>query len=55
MKFGILHFNPRGFSFVKLWSLPPLGVISSSSQTRTRLLNWSFEVVVTPCFVSMFS
>jgi hypothetical protein len=31
MKSGLLRFNPRGCSFVTLWSLPPLGVISSSS------------------------
>jgi hypothetical protein len=31
MKFGLLHFNPRGCSFVTLWSLPPLEVISKSS------------------------
>jgi hypothetical protein len=31
MKFGLLRFNPRGYSFVTLWSLPSLGVISSSS------------------------
>jgi hypothetical protein len=55
MKFGLWRFNPRGCSFVTLWSLPLLGVISSSSQTRTRLLNYSFELVVTPSFMSMFS
>jgi hypothetical protein len=55
MKSDLLHFNPRGCSFITLWSLPPLGVISSSSQTRTRLLNCSFELVVTPSFMSMFS
>jgi hypothetical protein len=55
MKSGLLRFNPRGCSFVKLQSLPPLGVISSSSQTRTGLLNYSFELVVTPSFMSMFS
>jgi hypothetical protein len=31
MKFGLLHFNPRGCSYVALRSLPPLEVISSSS------------------------
>jgi hypothetical protein len=31
MKSGLLRFNPRGCSFVKLRSLPPLGVTSSSS------------------------
>jgi hypothetical protein len=55
MKFGLLHFNPRGCSFVTLRSLPPLGVILSSSQTRTGLLNCSFELVVTLSFMSMFS
>jgi hypothetical protein len=55
MKFGLLRFNPRRCSFVTLRSLPPLGVISSSSQTRTRLLNCSFELVVTLSFMSMFS
>jgi hypothetical protein len=37
------------------WSLPPLEVISSSSWTRTRLRNCSFELVVNPSFMSMFS
>jgi hypothetical protein len=55
MKFGLLRFNPRGCSFVTLRSLPPLGVISSCSRTRTGLLNCSFEFVVTPFFMSMFS
>jgi hypothetical protein len=55
MKFGLLHFNPQGCSFVALRSLPPLEVISSSSWTRTRLLNCSFELVVNPSFMSMFS
>jgi hypothetical protein len=31
MKFNLLRFNPRGWSFVTLRSLLPLGVISSSS------------------------
>jgi hypothetical protein len=31
MKSDLLRFNPRGCSFVTLQSLPPLGVISSSS------------------------
>jgi hypothetical protein len=53
-KSGLLRFNPRG-SFVTLRSLPPLEVISSSSSTRTRLLNCSFELVVNPSFMSMFS
>jgi hypothetical protein len=35
--------------------LPPFGVISSCSQTRTRILNYSFELVVTPSFMFMFS
>jgi hypothetical protein len=34
MNSGLLCFNPRGCSFVTLWSLPPLEVISSSSWTR---------------------
>jgi hypothetical protein len=55
MKFSLLRFNPRGRSFVTLRSLPPLGVISSCSQTRTGLLNCSFELVATPSFMSMFS
>jgi hypothetical protein len=55
MKFGFLHFNPQGCSFVTLRSLPPLEVISSSSWTRTRLRNLSFELVVNPSFMSMFS
>jgi hypothetical protein len=42
MKFGLLRFNPRGCSFVELWSSPPLEVISSSSWTRTRLRKCSF-------------
>jgi hypothetical protein len=54
MKFGILRFNPRGCSFVTFRSLRPLGVISTSSQTWTRLLNCSFELVA-PSFMSMFS
>jgi hypothetical protein len=29
MKFGLLHFNPHGCSFVTLQSFTPLGVISS--------------------------
>jgi hypothetical protein len=41
--------------FVTLRSLPPLEVISSSSWTRTRLRNCSFELVVNPSFMSMFS
>jgi hypothetical protein len=32
-----------------------LGVISSSSYTRARLINCSFELVVNPSFMSMFS
>jgi hypothetical protein len=55
MKFCLLRFNPQGYSFVTLRSLPPLEVISSSSWTRTRLLNCFFELVVNPCFMSMFS
>jgi hypothetical protein len=52
---GLLRFNPRGCSFVTLWSLPPLEVILSSSWTRTRLRNCSFELVMNPSFMSMFS
>jgi hypothetical protein len=52
MKSGLLHFNPQGCSFVTLWSLPPLGVISSCTWTRTGLLICSFELVVTPSFLS---
>jgi hypothetical protein len=55
MKFGLLRFNPGGCSFVTLRSLAPLGVISSCSRTRMRLLNYSFELFVTPSFMSMFS
>jgi hypothetical protein len=55
MKFGILRFNPRGCSFVELRSLPPLEVVSSNSWTRTRLRKCSFELVVNPFFMSMFS
>jgi hypothetical protein len=55
MKFGLLRFNPRGCSFIALRSLPPLEVFSSSSWTRTRLRNCSFELVVNPSFMFMFS
>jgi hypothetical protein len=55
MKFSLLRFNPRGCSFVTLWSSPPLEMISSSSWTRTRLCNCSFELVVNPSFISTFS
>jgi hypothetical protein len=55
MKSSLLGFNPRGCSFVTLQSLSPLGVISSSSQTRMGLLNFSFEIVVSLSFMSMFS
>jgi hypothetical protein len=55
MKSGLLRFNPRGCSFVTLRSLPPLGLITSSSKTRTRLLNCSFELVVNLSFMSLFS
>jgi hypothetical protein len=55
MKFGLLRFNPRGCSYVTLWSSPHLGVISSCSRTRTGHLICSFELVVTPSFVSIFS
>jgi hypothetical protein len=55
MKSGLLRFNPRGCYFVTLWFLPPLEVISSSSWTQTRLRNCSFELLVNPSFMSMFS
>jgi hypothetical protein len=55
MKFGLLCFNPWGCSFVTLWSLPPLEVISSSSWTRTRLRKCSYELVANPSFMSTFS
>jgi hypothetical protein len=55
MTFGLLRFTPRGCSFVALRSLPPLEVTSSSSWTRSRLLNCSFELVVNSSFMSMFS
>jgi hypothetical protein len=55
MKFGLLRFNPRGCSYVALRSLPSLEVILSSSWTRTRLRKCSFELVVNPSFMSMFS
>jgi hypothetical protein len=55
IKFGLLRFNPQGCSYVALRSLPPLEVISSSSWTRTRLRKCSFELVVNPSFMSMFS
>jgi hypothetical protein len=55
MKSGILCFNPRGCSYVALRSLPPLELISSCSWTRTRLRKCSFELVVNPSFMSMFS
>jgi hypothetical protein len=45
MKFGLLRFNLRGCSYVALLSSPPLKEISSSS----------FELVVNPSFMSMFS
>jgi hypothetical protein len=55
MKFDLLRFNLQGCSFVTLRSLPPLEIISSSSCTRTRLRNCSFELVVNPSFMFMFS
>jgi hypothetical protein len=55
MKSGLLRFNPRGYSFVSLRSLPPLEVISSSSWTQTRIRKYSFELVVNPSFMSMLS
>jgi hypothetical protein len=55
MKSSLLRFNPRGCSFVTLRSLPPLEVISSSSWTRTRLLNYSFELVVNPSLCPCFA
>jgi hypothetical protein len=44
-----------GVFLVALRSLPQLEVISSSSWTRTRLRKCSFELVVNPSFMSMFS
>jgi hypothetical protein len=55
MMFGLLRFNPRGCLYVTHRSLPPLGVISSCYRTRTGLLSYSFELVVTPSFMFMFS
>jgi hypothetical protein len=55
MKFSLLRFNPRGCSFVTLRSSPLMEVISSSSWTRTRLRNCSFELVLNSSFMSMFS
>jgi hypothetical protein len=55
MKFGLLRFNPWGYSFVELRSSPPLEVISSSSWTRIRLRKCSFELVMNLSFMSMFS
>jgi hypothetical protein len=54
-KFDLLHFNPWGCSYVALRSLPPLEVFSSSSWTQTRLRKCSFELVMNPSFMSMFS
>jgi hypothetical protein len=55
MKSGLLRFNPRGCSYVAFRSSPPLEVISTSSWTRTRLRICSFELVVNPSFMSIFS
>jgi hypothetical protein len=55
MKFGLLHFNPQGCSFVTLRSSLPLDVISSDLWTRTRLRKCSFELVANPSFMFMFS
>jgi hypothetical protein len=55
MKFGLLLFNPHECSFIALRSSSPLEVISSSSWTRTRLRKCSFELVVNPSFMSIFS
>jgi hypothetical protein len=49
------RFSVHEFRSVTFQSLPPLEVISSSSCTRTRLCNCSFEFVVNPSFMSMFS
>jgi hypothetical protein len=54
MKFALLCFDPRGYSFVILLSSPPLGVISSCSWKRMGLLIYSFELVVIPSFLSVF-
>jgi hypothetical protein len=55
MKFGLLHLNPQGCSYVALRSSPPLEVISSSSWIWTRLCKCSFELVANPSFMFMFS
>jgi hypothetical protein len=55
MKSGLLRFNPRGCSYVALQYLPPLEVISSSSWTWTRLRKCSFELVMNPSFMPMYS
>jgi hypothetical protein len=44
-----------GVFLIAFLSLPQLKVISSSSWTRTRLRKSSFELVVNPSFMSMFS
>jgi hypothetical protein len=44
-----------GVFLVALRSLPPLEVISSSSRTRKRPCECSFELVANPSFMSMFS
>jgi hypothetical protein len=53
MKFG--RSSPRECSIVTLRSLTPFGVISSCTWTRTGLLICSFELIVTPSHMSMFS
>jgi hypothetical protein len=50
-----LTLQSPGCSYVALRSLPPLEVISSSSRRRARLRKCSFELVVNPSFMYMFS
>jgi hypothetical protein len=50
-----LRLSPRGWSVVRPWSLQPLEVISPCTRTRTELVICSFELVVTPSLLSMFS
>jgi hypothetical protein len=47
--------SPQGWSVIPPWSLPPLEVISPCTRTRKELLICSFELVVTPSLLSMFS
>jgi hypothetical protein len=54
-EFWLFTLQSLGMFLWTLQSLPPLGVISSSSQTRMWLLNCSFEFAVTLSFISMCS